>query len=435
MLKYFMCKVFQESAQKLSERYYSQLRRYNYVTPTSYLELILTYKTLLTSKRAEIHTFRSRYLIGLEKLHFAASQVAVMQKELTALQPELIRTSSETDEMMLQIERETVEVDAKKELVAADEKVANEAAAAAKAIKVPGNTLIADIVLCEKLLGDMKFLSSSKKPLIRTIYPAANIKEDPRPSSLEHPEFKPSLIKNVSSACEGLCKWVRAMEVYERVAKVVAPKKESLKEAEKEEAVQMQKLEVKRGELKEVQDRLQSLNDSLSAMIQKKKDLEDNIQLCSQKLIRAEKLIGGLGGEKDRWTEAARLLGIRYTNLTGDVLLSSGHRCQRAWHELSPPLGNPVLIRAWQIAGLPVDSFSTDNGIIVSNSRRWPLIIDPQGQANKWIKNMEKANKLSVIKLSNSNYVRTLENAIQFGTPVLLENVGEELDAVWSRFS
>uniref|UniRef100_A0A3B1IPW2 Uncharacterized protein n=1 Tax=Astyanax mexicanus TaxID=7994 RepID=A0A3B1IPW2_ASTMX len=79
---------------------------------------------------------------------------------------------------------------------------------------------------------------------------------------------------------------------------------------------------------------------------------------------------------------------------------------------------------------LPVDSFSTDNGLIVSNSRRWPLIIDPQGQANKWIKNMEKANKLSVIKLSNSNYVRTLENAIQFGTPVLLENVGEELDAV-----
>lgn len=41
---------------------------------------------------------------------------------------------------------------------------------------------------------------------------------------------------------------------------------------------------------------------------------------------------------------------------------------------------------------------------------------------------MEKANKLSVIKLSDSNYVRTLENCIQFGLPLLLENVGEELD-------
>lgn len=33
-----------------------------------------------------------------------------------------------------------------------------------------------------------------------------------------------------------------------------------------------------------------------------------------------------------------------------------------------------------------------------------------------------------MIKLSDSNYARTLENSIQFGTPVLLENVGEELD-------
>lgn len=55
-------------------------------------------------------------------------------------------------------------------------------------------------------------------------------------------------------------------------------------------------------------------------------------------------------------------------------------------------------------------------------------MIDPQGQANKWIKNSEKENQLSVIKLSDSDYMRTLENCIQFGTPLLLENVGEELD-------
>lgn len=118
--------------------------------------------------------------------------------------------------------------------------------------------------------------------------------------------------------------------------------------------------------------------------------------------------------------------------------------CQRQWHlllqekkipcsedfTLCNTLGNQVSIRAWTIAGLPVDSFSTDNGIIVFNSRRWPLMIDPQQQANKWVKNMEKDNQLSVIKLSDPNYVRILENAIQGGTPVLLENIGEELDPV-----
>lgn len=57
-----------------------------------------------------------------------------------------------------------------------------------------------------------------------------------------------------------------------------------------------------------------------------------------------------------------------------------------------------------------------------------PLMIDPQGQANRWVKNMEKENKLSVIKLTDSDYMRTLENCITFGNPLLLENVGEDLD-------
>ena len=59
-------------------------------------------------------------------------------------------------------------------------------------------------------------------------------------------------------------------------------------------------------------------------MTNKKKELEHNIMICEQKLDRAEKLIGGLGGEKDRWTEAARVLGEKYDRITGDVLLSSG---------------------------------------------------------------------------------------------------------------
>ena len=43
----------------------------------------------------------------------------------------------------------------------------------------------------------------------------------------------------------------------------------------------------------------------------KKENLEANIDLCTKKLERAEKLIGGLGGEKDRWSQAAEELGER----------------------------------------------------------------------------------------------------------------------------
>lgn len=67
-----------------------------------------------------------------------------------------------------------------------------------------------------------------------------------------NPDFNPDVIKSASTACEGLCKWVRAMEVYDRVAKVVAPKKAKLAEAEAELSVQMAKLNEKRAELQAV---------------------------------------------------------------------------------------------------------------------------------------------------------------------------------------
>lgn len=61
-----------------------------------------------------------------------------------------------------------------------------------------------------------------------------------------------------------------------------------------------------------------------------------------------------------------------------------------------------------------------------------PVTLPPccaQGLANKWVRAMEKDAGLLVIKLTDPNFLRTLENAIQFGKPVLMENVMETLDA------
>ena len=59
----------------------------------------------------------------------------------------------------------------------------------------------------------------------------------------------------------------------------------------------------------QILDKLQALNDEFEVMQKKKSDLETNLDICEKKLDRAEKLIGGLGGEKQRWGEAARVLG------------------------------------------------------------------------------------------------------------------------------
>jgi len=60
-------------------------------------------------------------------------------------------------------------------------------------------------------------------------------------------------------------------------------------------------LNVKRAELKEVEDRLASLREQFNEKTREKEELERKVDRCSKQLERAQKLIGGLGGEKDRY--------------------------------------------------------------------------------------------------------------------------------------
>lgn len=121
-----------------------------------------------------------------------------------------------------------------------------------------------------------------------------------RADFIPNPEFDPVKVRTASSAAEGLCKWVKAMEQYDRVAKVVAPKKERLAEAEASLKETMAVLNTKRAELKEVEDRLASLQKLFEEKTKEKEQLEEQVDMCAKKLERAQKLIGGLGGEKDR---------------------------------------------------------------------------------------------------------------------------------------
>merc|ERR1719473_2519205 len=67
---------------------------------------------------------------------------------------------------------------------------------------------------------------------------------------------------------------------------------------------------------------------------------------------------------------------------------------------------------------------------MLHKSNRWPLMIDPQGQANRWIKNMYPDDELKVLKQNQATFVRVVESSVQFGRPVLLENVPEAIDPV-----
>lgn len=137
---------FHQSVVDASEKCYLELGRRNYVTPSAYLELLKAFRTFYARKIDEITRLRDRYTTGLEKLDFAASQVGEMQTNLYDLQPKLKILSDETDRIMVNIERETAEAEKKKEVVGADEAAANEAAAAAQAIKDDCETDLAEAI-------------------------------------------------------------------------------------------------------------------------------------------------------------------------------------------------------------------------------------------------------------------------------------------------
>lgn len=102
-----------------------------------------------------------------------------------------------------------------------------------------------------KVLSDVKFLDSLLN------FDKDNIPEEViakiRKDYLTNPDFDPDKMKKVSMACEGLCRWVIAMSEYDEIAKIVAPKKRALAEAEQTYQAAIDKLELKREQLRQVE--------------------------------------------------------------------------------------------------------------------------------------------------------------------------------------
>ena len=75
-----MFKQIHQDVERKSKEFYDVLRRYNYVTPTSYLELLSSFDTLLQYKRGEVATKKNRLKIGLDKIISTGELVEGMQK-------------------------------------------------------------------------------------------------------------------------------------------------------------------------------------------------------------------------------------------------------------------------------------------------------------------------------------------------------------------
>eukprot|EP01105_Mastigella_eilhardi_P001895 TRINITY_DN122_c1_g4_i2.p1 TRINITY_DN122_c1_g4~~TRINITY_DN122_c1_g4_i2.p1 ORF type:complete len:4382 (+),score=1298.66 TRINITY_DN122_c1_g4_i2:875-14020(+) len=272
------------------------------------------------------------------------------------------------------------------------------------------------------------------------------------------PEFRPEKVQRVSVALMSLCQWVHAVKQCSHAYRDVAPKQLAVKGL-------VEEMEKNESALKEAQENLKHINEKLEVLradhaskVGDKDKLAAEAKEAEVKINRANRLITGLASEKIRWQISIAKYKDEREKLPGDCLVAAAflayagpfsyeyrqefllthpHSLTNLVKESKIPhsgefnfanfLAEKVKVREWAIQGLPNDPFSTENGVLVTRGKRWPLIIDPEGQANQWIKNMEKKNNLRIVT-PNQDFMHTIENALHFGMPVLMEDVHEDLD-------
>jgi len=122
-----------------------------------------------------------------------------------------------------------------------------------------------------------------------------------REKYITNSKFKPEIIRQVSKACSGLCKWMIALSKYDIVAKSIAPKRKRLEQAESELSVQEEKLRDKMNCLEDATLEFENISEKLRKVEKGCNDLELEIFDKKRRLMLAEGLILNLGAERVQW--------------------------------------------------------------------------------------------------------------------------------------
>ncbi|KPI86557.1 putative dynein heavy chain [Leptomonas seymouri] len=523
-----LCVDVHASTTHMAQQYYDELRRRYYITPTSYLEFIESYKALLLAQRNRVEAQLAQVENGTEKMRETEETITKMKAEIEVKRPLLEKASAETQEVVADLKvRQTkaadvqVQVRAQQDSATVQQRDASQIAAEANARLAEAKPIIdkAKAALDTIQASDLNELRSfanppsavlkttqacmtmfdakdfngawsgnvdwkgareflSYRPLLDMIrgYPTDNVK----PAILQKvqkfvsdPEFTVEVCSSKGSqTCGSLCAWVHALNEYSKVVKEVAPMRQAAAEAERHLAETNAKLKAAQQQLQEVEKELADLEQRYQISAAKKNDLEKGLQLCISRLRNAETLSGSLKSEGARWTENVKLLSAQLSALPLQVFMASacvayfgaftpafrqrlitewktelaGRGLEVGGFSLTSVLGDPVDSLNWQVNGLPSDETSTENAIVALLSctpRRWPLFIDPQEQAIKWLLRQfqqtqpvsgsgavatKNRSLLKVIKLTDATWMRSLESQIRLGGVVIIDDVGESLD-------
>ena len=496
-------------------------RRYNYVTPKSYLELISLYTSLLASQRNDVRASRERLENGLDKIAEAAAQVADLQVMLKQEQIVVAEKQEKTRELIEFIGKEKAVVEEAVEASRGDEEAAaviaenvtaqqeictRELSAAEpliaaaeealgglekshltelKSLKTPAKAIEMVCYGCQVLFADPKKLPKEKDLTWQgaqkfmgdagsflaalTNFNKENLDLEPNVTMVEA-KFKPDMVipgtdepavedlKKKSAAAAGVAAWVVNICKFFRVFQKVKPMREALDLANSQLEGANKKLSGVRAKVAALNEKVAALEEQFAEATDEKNKAIAQAEKTQSKADLADRLINGLASERKRWGETVEQLKVQEGRLVGDVLLASAFvsyagpfnmpfrvkLVSEKWmpdlierkipmsDEITPikVLANQTIMAKWNSEGLPSDPLSLENGAIMTNSSRWPLMIDPQLQGITWILKREEANGIKVIQLTQNKYIDTVKACIENGLPLIIEKLDEDIDAV-----
>uniref|UniRef100_A0A8C4H121 Dynein, axonemal, heavy chain 5 n=1 Tax=Dicentrarchus labrax TaxID=13489 RepID=A0A8C4H121_DICLA len=464
---------FQDGVAEKCVDYFQRYRRSTHVTPKSYLSFIQGYKTIYKEKRSEVHTLANRMNTGLQKLKEASESVAALSKELEVKEKELQVANDKADMVLKEVtvkaqaaERVKVEVQKVKDKaqaivdsISADKAIAEEKLEAARpalqeaeaalqtikpsdiaTVRTLGRPphLIMRIMDCVLLLFQRRVNTVKIDPEKNCNTPSwqeslklmtagnflGSLQQFPKDTINEEmvellqpyfdmPDYNIETAKRVCGNVAGLASWTKAMASFFSINKEVLPLKANL-------AVQQNRLAIANVDLQKAQAELDAKQAELDvvqaeyekAMMEKQQHL---CNLVPGDVLLATAFLSYSGPFNQEFRNL--LLSDWQRELKQPGICLNKHHDRNLTSDLSSIL-----------QGLPNDDLSIQNGIIVTKAARFPLLVDPQTQGKIWIKNKEARNELQITSLNHKYFKNHLEDSLSLGRPLLIEDVGEELD-------
>jgi dynein heavy chain 1, cytosolic len=273
---------------------------------------------------------------------------------------------------------------------------------------------------------------------------------------LSRPSFNFEMVNRASRACGPLVKWVLAQVKFSEILDRVEPLRNEVQSLEEQAENTKKQAAMMVTMIAELEASIQTYKEEYALLISETQAIKSEMDRVQSKVDRSMKLLESLSSERGRWESGSRTFDAEMSTIVGDVLLSAAflayggffdqHYREVMWHEWSghlteanikfkPELSFSEYLStaddrlSWQTKSLPSDSLCTENAIMLKRYDRYPLIIDPTGQATTFLLNEYKDRKITVTSFLDEAFLKVLESALRFGNPLLIQDV-EHLDPI-----